>query len=210
MAEHGDRSGVDAAIERFFASQGHLEIYTSALVLEETKDRRVRDVLHRVLDNDSDPDRRHGAARALGWMYPCTVTRAIDASLARFLRDTTQTPDARADAAESLKYGKGDGGRAALVAATRDQNVVVRFFAAFALGSRKATPEVIYALEQLLPDQEELNTYWSVSKEALAMLGQFRPFLDPYHALLKAECARVRQDKTASESDRRWAKFYGT
>jgi hypothetical protein len=67
------------------------------------------------------------------------------------------------------------------------------------------------ALETLLSDQAvPPGNWWSVAREALAMLGNLNPPEDRYEQQLEQEIERIRNDPGASPEDRRWAECYGT
>ena len=78
----------------------------------------------------------------------------------------------------------------------------MRFWAVFALGGigqwrveHGAEARLIEALKRMIPDNEVAPGWWSVGREALAMLGQ----LDPnYGAKLDAETRRVLSDPSSS------------
>lgn len=78
----------------------------------------------------------------------------------------------------------------------------IRFWTAFALGGKvRKDPRAIRALESLLTDNEApTHGWWSVGKEALAMLRDKQQ--------LNAEVAKVLENPEASEGDRRWAESY--
>jgi hypothetical protein len=96
-----------------------------------------------------------------------------------------------------------------------EPDVRIRFWAVFALGkigqsqsftSRGADPQVVEALEGMLSDQEvPPGNWWSVGREALAMLGHFVP---KYQAQLDSETEPVPRDPNSSPEDLRWAEGY--
>ena len=89
----------------------------------------------------------------------------------------------------------------------------MRFWSFFALGSigqaqkysrsGRVNPTLIEALTRMLPDDEVApGNWWSVGREALAMLGE----LDPeYRTKLDREIGLVRSNPNATPEDRRWA-----
>src|SRR5438045_3001393 len=98
----GDGEAVQALLRLFFEQTEKDDLYATALTLESLDDRRAVPPLIRALLEDSNPHRRHGAARALGWIYH--PGRAAALALARCLVDPAQPQPAREEAAESLAY----------------------------------------------------------------------------------------------------------
>lgn len=193
----------------FFSQSGQVTLYTTALTLEMLDDRRAVGPLIEALLEDGNPDRRHAAARALGWIS--RPGRRAARALARCLADVTQPEPAREEAAESLAYAGTRETIPALISALGDREVRVRFWAVFALGSScRGDAEAIRALEAMLPDEEmPPGNWWSVGKEALGMLGLRQPSASQYESRVAAEAARIKEDPAASEADRRWAECYG-
>lgn len=139
---------------------------------------------------------------------------------ANALTDVSQPPDVREEAAESLAYlySIHDSIRAipALISVLADPDVRIRFWAVFALGSirnrrtfRRADRSVVPALEAMLSDHAvPPGNWWSVGREALAMLGKLDPPENPYRDQLAQEIQRVIDDPEASQEDRRWTESY--
>lgn len=131
-------------------------------------------------------------------------------ALGKCLLDWSQPPEVLAEAAESLKYNESKAGVPALLQATIHPDVRVRFFAVFALGGQDwPTPEILQALAARVDDKEQAPGYWSVGQEAIAVLGRAYWRIPPLMDLARAEFDRVRADAGATESDKRWVKFYG-
>lgn len=174
--------------------------------------RRVRPLAEALYD--ANPDRRHAAARALGWI-PKAGSRAAKA-LTRALSDRFQPQPVREEAAESLAYLGYLQAVPSLISVLDEPDVRMRFWAVFALGkighsqtfaSRGAADtQVVKALEKMLSDEEvPPGNWWSVGREALAMLGH----LDTnYQSELDSETERVRRDPQSSREDLRWAAGY--
>jgi hypothetical protein len=217
----GDSRPVQALLKLFFEQSEKNDLYTTALTLEEFGDRRAVPSLIRALMSDGNPHRRHAAARALGWIR--RPGRAAALALARCLVDDTQPQPAREEAAKSLAYVGSPGTIEPLISVLNDPDVRIRFWAVFGLGgSCRADARAVQALESMLDDNEVPpgNWWWSVGKEALAMLGSLadrldsaggvsmRPRLANYKARLDAEIQRVFSDADASVEDRRWAEGY--
>jgi HEAT repeat protein len=210
----GDARPCQALLDLFLKQTDANEIYVTALAIEETSDPGFALPLIRILlADDSSADHRRGAARALGWMnLRGRLSRRAARALCQVLSDTTQAGAVREEAAESLKYLDWTGARDKLIAAMEDPNRWVRFFAVFALGgiyqSRKEDPTVIAALERRLDDHEfsEDSGYWPVSKEALAMLAQWRK----EYWIQAVELGRqTTANPNSPKCDREWAQFYG-
>jgi HEAT repeat protein len=193
-----------AALSAFFKSTGDIEIWNTALELEQITDRRAVKHISRAMIfvlRDRDVRRRRAAARVLGWLrWP--PPRAVDA-LIRTLHDSD--PGVREEAAESLAYLHARRSIAPLIAALRDPAPNVRFFAAFALGSLKIPrgrrdTRIKPALESLLADDATPEgNWWPVRLEALMAL---------YDDRFTRERARVQADPNASVEERRWADRY--
>jgi HEAT repeat protein len=100
-----------------------------------------------------------------------------------------------------------------LISVLSDPDVRIRFWAVFALGSirnrrtwRHTDRSVVAALESVLSDDAiPPGNWWSVGREALAMLGRLDPPESRYQEQLDREIQRVRSDPDASPEDRRWA-----
>ena len=89
--------------------------------------------------------------------------------LIRVMTDSTEDTLIRGRAAESLQARAVPRATRALIHALRDPAVEVRFWAVFALGSHPAR-KAVAALEPMLADDAVLPGWWSVSREAEAML----------------------------------------
>jgi HEAT repeat protein len=202
------QGAVTGLLDQFFTQTGKTELWETALTIEHAADRtavpRLADALY-----DENPDRRHAAARALGWIWPVS-SRAAKALVGALL-DQSQPQPVREEAAESLAYSRYAPAIPPLISVLVEPDVRIRFWAVFALGGigqRRGgnDPRVIDALERMLPDEEvPPGNWWSVGKEALAMLGQFEP---RYQAKLDAETQRVLSDPNSSPEDLRWANGY--
>lgn len=160
-------------VAQFFTLRDKLELWQTALTIESLSDVRCVASLIPAL-HDENPDRRHAAARALGWIGQSggpAVTALVDA-----LQDTSQPTAVREEAAESLAYLNSNRAIPALISALHDPAVQVRFWSVFALGSirsrksRRIDPRVIPAIESMLDDHETPTGWWPVSKEARDML----------------------------------------
>ncbi len=206
----GDSRAVQALLKLFFEQTEKGELYGTALALEELDDRRAVKPPIRALLEDNNPHRRHAAARALGWIR--RPGRAAALALARCLVDESQPQPAREEAAESLAYVSRRETIEPLISALRDPDVRIRFWATFGLGrSCRANARAVQALESKLEDHEAPpGNWWSVGREALAMLGSMHPPLANYTTKLDAEIQRVFSNVNASIEDRRWAQCYTT
>jgi HEAT repeat protein len=205
-----DGQAVKALLKLFFEQTGKNDLYTTALTLEELDDRRAVPPLIRALLEDNNPHRRHAAARALGWIrHP---GRAAALALARCLEDDTQPQPAREEAAESLAYVGRRETIGPLISVLHDPDVRIRFWAAFGLGkSCRGDARAVKALESILDDDEvPPGNWWSVGKEALAMLGSMDPPVADYRARLERETQHVFSNVDATVEDRRWAEGYTT
>jgi hypothetical protein len=204
----GDSRPVQALLKLFFEQTEKGDLYGTDLTLEELGDRGAVSPLIRALLEDGNPHTRHAAARALGWIR--RPGRAAAIALARCLLDDAQPQPAREEAAESLAYVGGRDTIEPLISTLHDHDVRIRFWAVFGLGSScRADPRAVRALESMLDDDEvPSGNWWSVGKEALAMLGSMHPPLEKYKTRLEAETQRVFSKPDASVEDRRWAEGY--
>jgi HEAT repeat protein len=212
LALADSRMVVARLLDLFFTQTDKRELWDTALTIEHCGDRsavpRLIEALH-----DANPYRRHAAARALGWI-PRTGRRAAKA-LIRALVDTAQPQPVREEAAESLAYSNYAPAIPALISVLGDPDVRLRFWAVFGLGSvaqsqafaGRASLRAIEALEGMLSDEAvPPGNWWSVGKEALAMLSGLD---SAYESKLREGIKRVVDDANASAEDRRWADFYG-
>jgi HEAT repeat protein len=206
------RGAVVSLLDLFFSQTDKIDLWETALTIERLGDRAaVRPLVDALYD--TNPSRRHGAARALGWI-PAAGGRAAKA-LTRALSDPSQPQPVREEAAESLAYLRYAQAIPALISVLDEADVRMRFWAVFGLGGIAqwkrdgggADPRVVAALERMLSDEEVApGNWWSVGREALAMLGRFEP---GYQARLDYETQRVLQDPKSSPEDMRWAEGYG-
>jgi HEAT repeat protein len=204
---------IRSLLDLFFVQTDKIELWETALTIEHFGDRAAVRPLAEAL-YDSNPHRCHAAARALGWI-PKAGVRAAKA-LIRALSDKTQPQPVREEAAESLAYLGYAGAIPELISVLSEPDVRLRFWAVFALGGigqrqtyaprGSADPRVVEALERMLSDQEVTpGNWWSVGREALAMLGHFDP---KYRAELDSETERVLGEPNSSPEDLRWAAGY--
>jgi len=99
-----------------------------------------------------------------------------------------------------------------LIAALSDTAVEVRFWAVWSLGGqtiRESNSPIVPALEKLLADDSVYEGWWSIRREALAVLGSLNPTATRYRQTLNEELERVGDDPDASVEDRRWGDAYG-
>ncbi len=208
-----DAAGVAATLlDLFFAQTDKTDLWETALAIEHGADLCA---VPRLVDalSDANPDRRHAAARALGWINP--KSRRSAKALVRALLNKSQPQPVREEAAESLAYSRYEPAISPLISVLNEPDVRLRFWAVFALGgigrSQKwtragADTGVVEALERMLPDDEvPPGNWWSVGKEALAMLGGLEP---EYKAKLARETQHVLSDPSSSPEDLRWAEWY--
>src|SRR5258707_1157979 len=82
------------------------------------------------------------------------------------------------------------------ISVLRDPDVRIRFWAVFGLGGRgHRSARTVRALESMLGDREvPPGNWWSVGKEALAMLASMQPSVADYEARLIAETQRLLLD----------------
>jgi HEAT repeat protein len=136
------------------------------------------------------------------------VVALIDA-----LTDPSQPLAVRQEAAESLAYHDSTRAIPALIAALQDSEIGIRFWSVFALGSirnrktgRFTDGRVVPALEAMLHDHSTPpGNWWSIAREALAMLGNLDPPVPKYRDRVNLEIQRILADPNASTEDCRWA-----
>jgi HEAT repeat protein len=116
----------------FFEQTEKLELWETALTIEYGADGSA---VPRLIDalEDENLDRRHTAARALGWLWPKS-SRAAKA-LIRTLLDKSQPQPVREEAAESLAYSDYQAAVPALISVLDEPDVRIRFWAVFALAA---------------------------------------------------------------------------
>ena len=206
--------GVNSLLDLFFTQTSKNDLWETALALEKLGDRGAVGPLTRAL-YAPNLDRRHAAARALGWI-PGAGPPAAKA-LIKALSDREQPQQVREEAAESLAYLHYAPSISVLISVLDEHDVRMRFWGVFALGSigqeqthtrpaRGADRRIIEALERTVADEAvPPGNWWSVGKEALAMLGP----LDPkYRDELNREKQQILNDPASSPEDLRWARSY--
>jgi HEAT repeat protein len=151
------------------SAEGEAEITRAAQALVETRGRRVRQGLERLLASHERAEVRAKAAWALGF-HP--QGPQATGSLLQTLGDRDEEADVRAHAAEALGHladRLGEHERdvlGALLHSLRDASPEVRFWSAFALGNL-GDEAAIPALELLAArDEESVPGWWSIRKEA--------------------------------------------
>lgn len=206
-----ERQVVSDLLELFFSQHDKHNLWETALTIEWFGNAAAVRPLTRAL-HDGNPDRRHAAARALGWIP--NAGRSAAKALVEVLTDKAQPQPVREEAAESLAYLDYAASIPALISVLQERDMRIRFWAVFAidsLGQRYKEKEhlcamAIEALEQVLNDDEVApGDWWSVGREALAMLGHFVP---RYRSLAEQEIGMVLQNPHASLEDKRWAESY--
>jgi HEAT repeat protein len=213
LAVTAGASVADELIQQFFAQTEEIELWETALTMESFGDTGVVAPLIPAL-HDENHHRRHAAARALGWIWgggSPAVNALIDA-----LADPSQPLAVREEAAESLAYHDSTRAIPTLIAALQDSETGIRFWSVFALGSirnrktgRHTDRRAVPALEAMLHDDNKPpGNWWSIAREALAMLGNLDPPEPRYRDQLNTETQRVLSDPNASADDRRWAESY--
>lgn len=208
LANTGTAEAVQALLGLFFEQTGKDDLFETALTLESLNDRRAVPPLIRALLQDDNPHRRQAAARALGWISNPGKAAAI--ALANCLVDPAQPQPAREQAAESLAYVGTRETIEPLISVLSDADVRIRFWAVFGLGgSCRGDARAIRALESVLEDSEAPpGNWWSVGKEALAMLASMPPSAAEYEVKLAAEIQRILATPNPTTEDRRWAASY--
>jgi len=207
-----DANGVVRDLLRLFFTQTEKdELWETALTLESLGSRLAIPSLVKAL-YDNNPHRRHAAARALGWIPHAGRAAAIP--LVKVLVDRSQPQPVREEAAESLAYLGYTRAAPALISVLDEPDVPIRFWAVFALGSLGRSigasehhkQVVVQALERMIEDAEvPPGNWWSVGREALAMLGALTP---QYRPILETEIAAILKNPDAPPESRRWAESY--
>jgi HEAT repeat protein len=125
------RGAVAALLDLFFVQTDKIELWETALTIEWFGDRGAVRPLAEAL-YDANPDRRHAAARALGWIPE--AGSSVAKALIQALSDQSQARPVREEAAESLAYLHYAGVIPPLVSVLEEPDVRMRFWAVFALG----------------------------------------------------------------------------
>jgi HEAT repeat protein len=200
-------------LSQFFSQELKGELWETAWILERLGDiRAVGPLIHAL--QDVNHDRRHAAARALGWIRNPS-NRAVRA-LIHILTDASQPVPVREAAAESLAYLASSRAVPVLISVLRDSDVRIRFWAVFALGIIRKR----YIYRNFGPRRGPVagsnahrpgdppGNWWSVAREALAMLGQLNPPEASHRDRFIHELQRVTGDPNASPEDRQWVGFF--
>jgi HEAT repeat protein len=215
LGETGERSGRSRGAAAQILSQSGVVDVTKMLLqqLRRTKDRTqvsaVVSILARLPERRAfstilkilsgpNPD----AAQSAAYCLRNLDNRAIPA-LISVVGDPSRPASVRAEAAESLGCFGDSRAIPVLLFALHDNSPELRFWAVFALGQLGRTDDRIrLGLESLLTDPEVAVGWWSVGREAKAMLTPA--------TLLQAEIREILSDPNASDEDRRWAECYCT
>lgn len=104
---------------------------------------------------------RAAAAYAMQAVRDIRVTMALE----RTVRNKSEYPDVRGEAAEALAHCHGKSTHGLLLRTLRDPSKDARFWCAFALGQMRER-EAVPFLRQLSRDQREVRGFHSVAKEA--------------------------------------------
>lgn len=193
-------------LEDFFVASGELEQWEAALLLEQAGGPDVVAPLIAALQ-DADLIRRQCAVRAIGWNRHSGPRGAK--ALVALLNDHEQPQPVRSEACESLAYLLWRQAIPTLVAASKEPDVKIRFWAAFGLGGMRhrltgaLDPRAISRLEEMLDDTGVCPGWWSVGQEALDMLASSNP---RYYQLACEQKQAIRANPEASIEDRRWAR----
>jgi hypothetical protein len=127
------------------------------------------------------------------------------------MEDSAAPIDARERAAEMLNHQSGRTTAEACARALKDPNPIIRFWAAYSLGQVSWQGDlrkfVAAALESILHDEAVAPGWWSVGREAQALIVGQRN-IPGEEAALQAEIAQIQQDPNASAEDKRWAECY--
>ena len=202
---------VDMLLNDFFSATDDEFIWEAAQSLEEAGANRAVEPFCRAL-YDTDPKRRYAAAHILGWLED---SRAVP-PLVRSLEDPSQIEAVRGECAESLAYLRSRQAIPALIRSLKDASVHVRFWSVFALGQARGPSwgrikgrGVEAALKSMLDDPAVLPSYWSVGREALAMLAEGLPRGNRYEKRMRTQIAAILRTADAPPEDRSWAECYG-
>lgn len=206
-------------IGRFYLATNENDVLNAACLLRNESEANLVPTLIAALQDHWEP-RRFGAALAL-----CFKTdRRILRPLIDVVGDARHSSRTRCMAAESLGYLGRRKAIPCLLDGSRDTSSDLRFWSVFALGKfldrRRCGRTVEQALEARLGDHEELEGYlqgyWSVSLEALAMLGsrgscyrRYRlPDVKGYESRMRQQLDRIEADANATKSERNWFECY--
>jgi hypothetical protein len=162
-----------------------------------------------VANTNGSLEEQISAVDVLGFVCGRPLRRA----LIGILNDDNARLEVRERAAEMLSVQGSREAVEACVAALDHENASIRFWAAFALGQiasfcgHALRAVAASALQRVLDDEEITPGWWSVGREAQAMIVGLRN--DPGEKeRLQADIRRIQQDSHASAEDRRWAECY--
>ncbi len=130
--------------------------------------------------------------------------------LINILENRSETGYIRGRAAEELSHAGNPVAFDAFIRCLSDPDPVVRFWAVFALGGmarfRPALhPVAIAALQRMVDDAGDVPGYWSVGREARAMIESLIPV---HRELAEKERDTILADANAPADLRRWAECY--
>jgi HEAT repeat protein len=146
----------------------------AAEVLSWFRSKNTVEELSNLLTNDEDEEIRRIAAHALGRIGESSVS---DKLLHQF-QQPQESPKVRAEIAESLAYTNAKQSIPSLLKGLKDENAEVRFWSAFALG-HLADTGVIPELEKVSSDENQIENWGTVGKEALDAIEHIRKRIQP-------------------------------
>ncbi|MEO8052775.1 MAG: hypothetical protein ABI833_20385 [Acidobacteriota bacterium] len=201
----GEDQAVQALLRLFFEQTEEVDLRITALTLEALNDHwAVRPLIHALLE-DANPHRRQPQrlGRSAGFGNPVEL-RHLRWLVASWI-PRNRSPLASKRESHCPTFGTGETIELP-ISVLRDPDVRIRFWSVFGLGgSCRGDARAVGALESMLEDHDvPPGNWWSVGKEALAMLGSMRPSVDDFEASLAAEVQRVFSDKNATTEDRNW------
>jgi len=139
-------------------------------------------------------------------------SRPVRRALIDILNDNAAPLEVRDRATEMLHLHGSRETAEACASALENENVSIQFWAAYTLGQITSFRSrfrgiAASALERVLGDKEVAPGWWSVRREAQAMIVGLRD--EPGEKeRLQAEIRSILQDASASAEDRRWAECY--
>ena len=198
------------AMVRFVAGSGNTTVIAAYISLWRDRKRihaSELELFRSMLASESPEEQRIAVERVA--FIRC---RSVRRALIEIVDDVAAPLEIRECAAEMLHVQESRETVEACGRALNDQQVSIRFWAAYALGEipvfRPSLCELAVSfLQKALNDTEVASGWWSVAREAQASIANLRGYGEQDR--LQTEIQSVLLDPHASSEERRWAECYG-
>ena len=147
-----------------------VDAFEAAKAIWKDSDKRLERALILTLKNGRKPFNRVAAAFAMQIVSTPRTVRALE----RAVKNQSERPRVRGEAAESLAHCHRKESHRVLLAGLKDPSKDVRFWCAFALGEM-AEERAIPSLKRLIAsDRRIVKGFYSVAKEATDAMGKIQ------------------------------------